>query len=427
MSSHKSVVTCDLEGRIETFSEGAEALFGYRPEEVVGRKRVSLFSPGHVVLGHVQGWLDAATRDGKFEGRTVFVRRDGTQFAAEIRITPTFRQGRQVGYCGVTVPLEQVRPEEVMPEITLWTRIFAWLVVTRAPFLTASLLPVLFAAALVGVSSVGSFPLGLFALAVVGAIALHVAANTFNDYFDWRSGTDPENTEYFMPFSGGSRSIELGLISERGLFRVGVGALLLASLAGAVLVTVRGPGILLFGAAGAFAAYFYTAPPLRLAARKGLGELFSGLSFGPFLVAGTIYALAGEVSAGTFLAGLPIGLLTAAILWVNEFPDAPSDEKTGKRNLVVVLGRRNARWGYAALLVLAFASLPVLVAAGVLPVGVLLGLVSAPLAVRTTRIVFEHYEDRELVAASAGTIQLHLLTGALMAVGCLLGAALLPG
>src|SRR5688572_527887 len=97
-----SVITCDLEGRIETFGPGAQRLFGYRPDEVVGKKRVSLFSPGEIVLGHVPAWLKKAREDGAFETDTVFLRKDGTRFAAHIRITPTFHAGQHIGYCGQT-------------------------------------------------------------------------------------------------------------------------------------------------------------------------------------------------------------------------------------------------------------------------------------------------------------------------------------
>ena len=88
----KSVITCDLEGRIETYNKGAEQIFGYDAEEVIGKKRVSLFSPGLIVLGHVNNWLKEARENGEFKGETVFVRKDGRQFTADIRITPTFRK-----------------------------------------------------------------------------------------------------------------------------------------------------------------------------------------------------------------------------------------------------------------------------------------------------------------------------------------------
>src|SRR5690606_6160206 len=65
MKTVKSTITCDLEGRIETFNAGAEAIFGYPAEEVVGRARVSLFSPGLVVLGHVGNWLATAVAEGR--------------------------------------------------------------------------------------------------------------------------------------------------------------------------------------------------------------------------------------------------------------------------------------------------------------------------------------------------------------------------
>ncbi len=138
----KSVITCDLEGRIETFNKGAEKIFGYRPDEVIGKKRVSVFSPGLVVLAHVNNWLKTAREQGEYTGRSVFVRKDGTLFTADIRITPTWRNGEQIGYCGVTQPRPDIPVEEAMPPIGLATRLFGWLVITRAPFLTASGIPV---------------------------------------------------------------------------------------------------------------------------------------------------------------------------------------------------------------------------------------------------------------------------------------------
>jgi PAS domain S-box-containing protein len=113
----KSTITCDLEGIIETYNVGAEQLFGYAPEEVIGRKRVSLFSPGWIVLQNVGTWLGKARDDGEFHTRTVFIRKDGSRFNAEIRLTPTFREGKQIGYCGVTTPIE----ETVQPERKWWT------------------------------------------------------------------------------------------------------------------------------------------------------------------------------------------------------------------------------------------------------------------------------------------------------------------
>ena len=102
----RSIITCDLEGRIQTYNKGAEQLFGYVPEEVIGHKRVSLFSPGEIVLRHVGKWLAMARTNGEFKTKTVFLRKSGTPFAAEIRITPTYRRRendkQHIGYGGGT-------------------------------------------------------------------------------------------------------------------------------------------------------------------------------------------------------------------------------------------------------------------------------------------------------------------------------------
>lgn len=417
----KSVITSDLEGRIQTFNKGAEQLFGYKPEEVIGKKRVSLFSPGQIVLQHVPKWLKTASEEGEYTTQTVFLNREGKPIAANIRITPTFKHGKQIGYCGVTESLDDVDPEEVAPNISFATRMFSWMVITRAPFLTAIIIPILLGAAWVGSNDlIQPFPWGLLWLTLFAGIFLHIAANTFNDYFDWMSGTDPENNNYFLPYTGGSRSIELGLISEKALFRVALTSLIIASGLGIVLAMISGPAILLFGLVGALCSYFYTAPPLRLAARKGLGELAVGLNFGPLAVAGTVYALTGTVTWIDFLIGLPIGLLTTAILWINQFPDVEADQKTGKINLVVILGRRKARWGYLLLLAAAFGLALLLLATELLPLGAALILGALPVAYYAGRIAVREFNQRSLVRANAATIQLHLIAGLLLVVGLLL-------
>ncbi len=143
-----------------------------------------------------------------------------------------------------------------------------------------------------------------------------------------------------------------------------------------------------------------------------------GLSFGPLAVAGTVYALTGAVSTADFLVGMPIGLLTIAILWINEFPDVESDRETGKINLVVALGRERARWGYVLLMVAAFGlAIYWTVVTGLMPLGALLILAGAPLAYRASNVLVNEYAERTLVRANVYTIQLHALAGFLMAAG----------
>jgi 1,4-dihydroxy-2-naphthoate octaprenyltransferase len=417
----RSVITCDLEGRIETFNKGAETLFGYAPDEVIGKKRVSLFSPGLVVLDHVGTWLSTAVEKGSFETDTVFVDNHGKELAAHVKITPTFKNGEQIGYCGVTVPLD-VDPDAVRPEISLATRLFVPLIIVRAPFLSATLIPVFIGAAWAhAVGGASPFPWALFALTAATAVLMQLSANTFNDYFDWTSGTDEANNEYFMPFTGGSRSIELGLITPQALRRLATTFAVLSLVGGAALMALRGWPILALGAAGLFAVYFYTAPPLRLAGRKGLGELFVGLCFGPLMVGGAAFALSGVLDPVAFLAGVPIGLLTTAILWINEFPDLESDRAMGKVNLVVVLGKPAARWGFAAIMAAAFGLVGWAAATGLFPTGTLLTLISLPMALYATWVLFTRYEERSLVSGNKMTIFLQVVAGLLFTAGLLWG------
>ena len=81
----KSIITCDLDGKVETFSDGAEKLFGYTKNDVIGKKRVSDFSPGEVVLGHVVNWLDTAVEKGSWEGDTVFLDKNAAEIPCHIK------------------------------------------------------------------------------------------------------------------------------------------------------------------------------------------------------------------------------------------------------------------------------------------------------------------------------------------------------
>ncbi len=415
----KSTITCDLEGRIETFNAGAETIFGYQADEVIGKMRVSRFSPGLTVLQDVPGWLGTASTAGQYEGETVFLRKDGSRFPARIRITPTKRDGVQIGFCGVTEELPASELARVEPKIKTFTKIFSAMVITRAPFLSASLIPVLVGAAYA--ASLGAVSWLAFALALIGAAAVHVAANTLNDLYDWRAGVDQANNDYFLPFSGGSRAIELGLISERGLLRIALGALTVAAAAGLGIAALGVPAILPLGVVGVVIAWAYTAPPLRLIARRGVGELLIGAAFGPLITFGTALAMTGSASLQAALVGIPVGLLTTAILWINEFPDAASDQATGKLTAVVTLGTSAARYGYAALVGGAFAITAGLIVASAIPVAAAVVLLTAPLALDATRRLFRDYQSRALIAGNSKTIMLQGAFGALFCVGIIFG------
>jgi len=371
----KSVITCDMEGRVLTMNDDAVKIFGYKKEEIIGKKRVSIFSPGEIVIQNVGNWLATADKLGEFVGKTYFLKKDGTKINAKISIRPTFADGKsnaQTGYCGVT----EVIDEDVTVPINLSTKIIKGVAITRVPFTSASIFPMLAIAAYYAGLGDGLFSVTSLLLAVFGVLLLHLSSNVFNDYFDVSDGTDEANNEYFQPggaaITGGSRAIELGIITLNKTKTVATSLLLASLLVAGFLfyniyqvtgATSNVEGALAVGLSGLFLGYFYTARPLRLVARRGLGELAIFLAFGPLLTLGTGYAISAEtigfLSSEFYMLlslGVPFGFLTTNILYINQFPDAESDAKTGKNHLVVTLGKKAARWGYLVILSLAFYS-----------------------------------------------------------------------
>lgn len=294
-----------------------------------------------------------------------------------------------------------------------------WLMELRAEFLTASVTPVLLAAALARHETGGIDP-ALFVLTLAGAVFLHLGTNTANDYFDHRSGNDEANVWYVRPFTGGSRLIQEGLISPRTVLVTSLSFFAAGLAIGIALAIIRGPLILLLGIVGAVSGYFYVAPPLRLA-HRGLGEIAVGLNFGLLIVMGAYYVQTGSITSECIVASLPLTCLIAAVVIINEFQDSAADGSVGKRTLVVRLGTRRAVVLFGAVSLLAYLPIVIGAATGFIPPLVLIGLATLPFTVKAIRTASLHHDaSRELAPANASTILSHILTGILMAVGYLI-------
>ena len=414
----KSVITCDLDGKIETLSEGAVKLFGYSEREMIGKGRVSDFSDGQIVLGHVANWLNEAVIKGAWEGNTVFLHKNGKEIPCHIKITPTKgKEGEHIGYCGVTTLLKNKTPDEVRPKISILTKIFTWMVIMRLPFLSATFVPI-FAGAAVTSMLGQDVSWGWLLLTLLAGSLLHIGTNTSNDYFDHISGTDARNYNYSNKgLNGGSRSIQMGLISPKGILTVAIIAFTLSAVAGIPLIIKSGLSILWLGLIGFFSGLFYTAPPFKFSSRKGMGELLIGLNFGPLMVAGSALVQTGQLLPQAFLAGIPIGFLIAAVVYMNEFPDYDSDKATGKNTLIVVFGPEKARAGYVALVASAFASIVILAINGTVPMLSLIALLAVYFGYTATRTLYKYYNNRLLQPANWGTIIMHSVTGILFCIG----------
>jgi 1,4-dihydroxy-2-naphthoate octaprenyltransferase len=298
----------------------------------------------------------------------------------------------------------------------------SWFRALRAHFLTATVAPVLVGTAAAW-NETGRFDPGLFALAFVGAVLIHLGANMANDYFDYRSETDDRNLSS-NAYSGGSRVIQEGLIPARFILNAAIGCFVAGSLIGFFLVwRLQSLLLLCLGLTGVFLAYFYTGSPIRLAYR-GFAEIANGLSFGPILALGAAVVQTGRISPLTALASVPPGLLLASVLMINEFPDYASDLAVGKKTVVVLAGKRRALSVYHATLLLAMLWVPAFAVFGELPPWTLLCLASAPLALRATTVSRRYYDDpAKIVAANGATFLLHAAFNLLFSIGFVLARA----
>jgi 1,4-dihydroxy-2-naphthoate octaprenyltransferase len=287
-----------------------------------------------------------------------------------------------------------------------------WLVLSLVRyrfFLYAGLLPYLLGAAW-AYAVAGAFDAALFWSGLGGVVLSVVGVESFNEYFDSQMGTDRVfNPEDLPPMSGWV--LWLGIAAFAGALAVGI------------YLTYRGGWpILAFAVLGGLAAIFYVAPPIRWAYR-GLGEAVIALSYGPWMVLGSLYLHTGSVSWGALWASLVPGFLIMALAVVNAIPDYHQDRLVGKRNLVVRLGRKRGVWLYLALAAAGLAVAAIGVAAGVFPVACLAALLALPLLIQSARLGVRTYESpRQFVPAIRAVVGCYLVAVALFGIGILLHA-----
>jgi 1,4-dihydroxy-2-naphthoate octaprenyltransferase len=257
-------------------------------------------------------------------------------------------------------------------------------------FLYAGLLPYLLGAAWAyRVNAQLDGPMFWSGLAGVGLAVIGVEA--FNEYFDARMGTDRVfNPEDLPPMS--DAVLWLGVAGFAGALAVGV-----------YLTSRAGWPILAFAGLGGMAAIFYVAPPIRWAYR-GMGEAVIALSYGPWMVLGSLYLLGHLVTWGALLASLVPGLLVMALAVVNAIPDFHQDRLVGKRNLVVRLGRERGMWLYLGLASAAFAVVVIGVLAGVFPLLCLATLLALPYLIASARAAVGTYTTPRLFVPAIRSI-----------------------
>ena len=286
-----------------------------------------------------------------------------------------------------------------------------WVQGARPRTLPAAVVPVLVGTACAAGARAGGIVWWRAIAAMVVALAIQVATNYVNDYADGVRGTDDRRV-------GPVRLVGSGLATADAVKRAAALAGLVAVLAGLALTAAVGPELLVIGAASLAAGYLYTGGPAPYG-YLGLGELFVFTFFGVVATAGSAYVQLDDVMGLALAASVPVGCLATALLVVNNLRDIPTDAAAGKRTLAVRMGDGATRALYVALVIAAFAALPVL---ALRRPWALAALAAIPLAIVPLRRIASGTSGRDLVAVLGDTGRLQLVYGALLASGLALSA-----
>ena len=286
-----------------------------------------------------------------------------------------------------------------------------WLLAARPRTLPAAVAPVLVGTALAGFA--GVFHPLRFLAALIGAVFIQVGTNLHNDYSDARRGADAEDR------LGPVRVTAGGLVPPRQVLVATYASFGVAVLAGVYLVAVAGWQLLLVGAASILAGIGYTGGP-RPYGYEGLGEVFVFLFFGIVAVVGSFFVQVRHVDWEAFALAVPVGLLAASILVVNNLRDIDSDRRAGKRTLAVKLGRERIRTLFGVIVYGAYFPALLTWVAGPLSAWMLLPALTLPPARSLVRAVRNRSDGPSLNAALARAGLLELAFCVLLAAGALL-------
>jgi 1,4-dihydroxy-2-naphthoate octaprenyltransferase len=286
----------------------------------------------------------------------------------------------------------------------------AWVLAIRPRTLPAAVAPVI-----VGTSSAiadGQFAMWPAIAAITVSLLLQVSVNLANDYFDFRSGIDTGDRR------GPPRVSQSGLIAPVRVKKGFTVTLCAAAAVGLYLVSIGGWPVLVIGFVSILATLAYSGGPYPLASH-GFGELLVFLFFGFVAVCGTYWVQALDLTTRVVWMAVPVGLLITAILVVNNLRDIPTDGKSGKNTLAVMMGARATRIVYISLLAGAYAVPVFLCLSSLTSRWIVLPLISVPMALFIIRMIYVT-EGPALNRALAMTANLSLGYSLLLSMGLIL-------
>lgn len=269
----------------------------------------------------------------------------------------------------------------------------------------------------------GNFSYIHAALIMAGVILAHISVNLFNEYSDYKTGIDFNTIR--SPFSGGSGMIVTGNTRPRSVLITAISTLAVAFGIGLYFAVIAHWSILVIAVFGGLTIVLYT----PLLARLMLGEFFSGLTLGTFVVIGTYIAMTATpgmslseiLTSELILISIPPGILTALLLLINEFPDVEADRQGGRKHLVIRFGKKNAAYIYAFGVFMTFGIIIALPFLGMASQWIYLALIPLPLALNASFIAIRHGDDsKKIVTAMGNNVMTVLGTDLLLAIAILI-------
>lgn len=286
--------------------------------------------------------------------------------------------------------------------VLLWSRAI------RIKFLLASVIAVT-NGIVISYWKTGYIDIGYAILTYVGIMCLHISVDLLNDYSDFKRGIDT-NTKR-TKFSGGTGVIPENLISSRLIYCAGIIFLILGGLVGLYFVTIKGIIILVLLIFAIISIYFYSTNIVN----AGLGELFVAIK-GCMIVLGSYYIQSDSIELTSVYVGVIVGLLSSVVLLVTSFPDYDADKKSGRRTLVIVIGKDNSIKLLAIIIGVTYAMIIGGSIFNVLPIFSIIAISSAPFAVKAVRKLRRFHDTGELVSSMANSIIYSRICGILLAV-----------
>ena len=251
-------------------------------------------------------------------------------------------------------------------------------------------------------------------LTMIGVVSLHVSVDLLNDYWDFKRGIDTNTQRTKM--SGGTGVLPEKLLKPSQVYKAGIGFLIFGGIIGGFFVFTFGLTIAIILSFAILSIYFYSTKLVNW----GLAEVFVAIK-GTMIVLGTFYIQTNQILEIPIFAGIVVGVLSAAVLFIASFPDHDADKQKGRRTLVILFGKEKASIVYWVFPVIVYSIIFIFVVTEYFPVYTLLTLFAIPLVIKSGMKLKSVYDDtKKMIQPMSTTISFSRICGALLILGFLI-------